>query len=116
MIKWEYKTVFNDTQVTDDSVTKFLNAEGLEGWELVNILYLFGTFQAIFKRQLEKSYTYSEYKENVGGVDIYYDGKKRIVGWDTSKSKDDTNIVVVTCDKCKNSCVGCDPSCCGDTK
>ena len=54
MIKWEYKTVFNDMQVTDESITNFLNAEGAEGWELVNILYLFGTFQAIFKRQLHQ--------------------------------------------------------------
>jgi hypothetical protein len=93
MFRWEYKSVFKDIQVTDDNITSFLNEEGNDGWELVNIIFTFGTFHAIFKRS--KAYNSTWY---VMGAD-YSIGEDNAVLLSTSV--DGFNYKSTCCDKDK---------------
>jgi hypothetical protein len=64
---WEYKTVngierFGTGRIDEDALRTFLNQEGAEGWELVNVyeppttsVFISGPTLLIFKRPLSST-------------------------------------------------------------
>lgn len=54
--RWDYKVIdikagFLFKELQAENLTESLNREGLQGWELVNVVAVAGTMKAFFKRE-----------------------------------------------------------------